>query len=141
VSRRFMGRPRGLFDLQQIFGQLFQHLPLQQELIHDERWACRANEGTELDSQGLAQPPAKPPFATGSFWPSTGLKAAERIVTLRLQSVRTGRHGHFSKRFMSMSSNVPILSKVGSKVCQSSLVVPAMETTARSMPEVPQKSE
>jgi len=37
VSRRFMGRPHCLFGLQQVFGEPFQHLPLQQEFIHDER--------------------------------------------------------------------------------------------------------
>ena len=37
VSRRFMGRPRCLFGLQQVFGEPFQHLLLQQEFIHDER--------------------------------------------------------------------------------------------------------
>ena len=37
VSRRFMGRPRCLFGLQQVFGEPSQHLLLQQEFIHDER--------------------------------------------------------------------------------------------------------
>jgi len=36
VSRRFMGRPRRLFGLQQVFGEPFQHLLLKQEFIHDE---------------------------------------------------------------------------------------------------------
>ncbi len=36
VSRRLMGGPRGLFDLQQVFGEPFQHLVLEQEFIHDE---------------------------------------------------------------------------------------------------------
>ena len=35
MSRRFMGRSRGLFDLQQIVDQLRQHLLPQQEFIHD----------------------------------------------------------------------------------------------------------
>ena len=37
VSRRFMGRPRCLFGLQQVFGEPSQHLMPQQEFIHDER--------------------------------------------------------------------------------------------------------
>ena len=37
VSRRCKGRPRCLFGLQQVFGEPFQHLLLQQEFIHDER--------------------------------------------------------------------------------------------------------
>ena len=37
VSRRLMGRPYCLFGLQQVFGEPFQHLLLQQEFIHDER--------------------------------------------------------------------------------------------------------
>lgn len=37
VSRHFMCCPHGLFGLQQVFGELFQHLPPQQELIHDQR--------------------------------------------------------------------------------------------------------
>jgi hypothetical protein len=36
VSRRFVGRPRGLFGLQQVFGEPFQHLLLKQQFIHDE---------------------------------------------------------------------------------------------------------
>ncbi len=36
VSRRFMGRLRCLFGLQQVFGEPFQHLLLQQEFIHIE---------------------------------------------------------------------------------------------------------
>jgi hypothetical protein len=36
MSRRFMGRPRCLFGLQQVFGEPFQHLLLEQEFIHDE---------------------------------------------------------------------------------------------------------
>jgi hypothetical protein len=31
-----MGRPRCLFDLQQVFGEPFQHLLLLHEFIHDE---------------------------------------------------------------------------------------------------------
>jgi hypothetical protein len=31
-----MSNPRSLFDLQQIFGEPFQHQLLQQEFIHDE---------------------------------------------------------------------------------------------------------
>ena len=37
VSRRFMGHPRCLFGLQQVFGEPFQHLLMQQDFIHDER--------------------------------------------------------------------------------------------------------
>ena len=37
VGRRFMGRPHCLFGLQQVFGEPFQNLLLQQEFIHDER--------------------------------------------------------------------------------------------------------
>ena len=36
-----MGRPHCLFGLQQVFGEPFQHLLLQQEFIHDEGWASR----------------------------------------------------------------------------------------------------
>jgi hypothetical protein len=32
-----MGRPHRLLDLQQVFGEPFQHLLLQQEFIHGER--------------------------------------------------------------------------------------------------------
>ncbi len=37
VGRRFMGHPHRLLSLQQVFGEPFQHLLLQQEFIHDER--------------------------------------------------------------------------------------------------------
>jgi hypothetical protein len=37
VSCRFMGRPRCLFGLQEVFGEPFQHLLLKQQFIHDER--------------------------------------------------------------------------------------------------------
>jgi len=43
VSRRFMGRLRGLFGLLQVFGKPFQHVLLQQEFIHDERSASRTS--------------------------------------------------------------------------------------------------
>ena len=36
MRRRFMGHPHGLFGLQQVFGEPFHHLLLQQEFIHDE---------------------------------------------------------------------------------------------------------
>ena len=37
LSRRFMGRPRCFFGLQQVLGEPFQHLLLLQQFIHDER--------------------------------------------------------------------------------------------------------
>jgi hypothetical protein len=37
VGRRVTGRPHCLFGLQQVFGEPFQHLLLQQKCIHDER--------------------------------------------------------------------------------------------------------
>ena len=49
--------------------------------------------------------------------------------------------GHCGKRLISMSSNVLILSKVEEYVCQSSLVVPAIEMTAISIPLLPQNKE
>src|SRR5437868_8310428 len=49
--------------------------------------------------------------------------------------------GHFSKRFMSMSSKPFIRSKTGAYVSQSSFVVPAITTTATSRSFVPQNSE
>jgi hypothetical protein len=47
-----MGRPRCLFGLQQVFGEPFQHLLLQQEFIHDERWASRTSRGQILIMKG-----------------------------------------------------------------------------------------
>src|SRR5436309_1594905 len=49
--------------------------------------------------------------------------------------------GHFSKRFISMSSNEPILWNVGAYVSHNSFVVPAIETTAISRSLLPQNSE
>ena len=37
MSRRFMGRPHCLLDLQQVFREPFQHLLPKDEFIHDER--------------------------------------------------------------------------------------------------------
>ena len=37
MGRRFVGCPHCLFGLQQVFGEPFHHLLLQQEFIHDER--------------------------------------------------------------------------------------------------------
>ena len=48
VGRRFMGRLRCLFGLQQVFGEPIQHLLLLQEFIHDERWAWPTSGGRVL---------------------------------------------------------------------------------------------
>jgi hypothetical protein len=37
VGRRFMGRSHCLFDFQQVIGEPFEHLLLQEEFIHEER--------------------------------------------------------------------------------------------------------
>jgi len=52
VSRRFMGRPRCLFGLQQVFGEPFQHLLQQQEFIHDDRPVSRPSGGQVLIMKG-----------------------------------------------------------------------------------------
>lgn len=48
---------------------------------------------------------------------------------------------HFSKRFISITSNALILSNVEEYVSQSSFVVPAIDTTAKSIPLLPQNNE
>tara|TARA_B110001454_G_C12703896_1_gene427759 strand:- start:817 stop:1203 length:387 start_codon:yes stop_codon:yes gene_type:complete len=45
VRRRFMGHPRCLFNLQQVFGESLQHLLLQPEFVHGERWAGGTSGG------------------------------------------------------------------------------------------------
>jgi hypothetical protein len=40
-----MGHSHGLFGLQQVFGEPFQHLLLQQEFIHDEKSASQTGVG------------------------------------------------------------------------------------------------
>jgi hypothetical protein len=47
-----MGRPHCLFGLQQVFGEPNQHLLLQQEFIHDERWASQTSGGRALIMKG-----------------------------------------------------------------------------------------
>jgi hypothetical protein len=54
MSRRFMGRSHCLFSLQQIFGEPFQHLLLQQEFIHDEVGTSN-KRGSGFDYEGLHQ--------------------------------------------------------------------------------------
>ena len=78
VSRRLMGSSHCLFGLQHVFGELFQHLLAQPELIYDESYASRTTLGSILDCEGLYQPSSLllatdqlakgrvPPFVRGS---------------------------------------------------------------------------
>ena len=43
-----MGLSHGLFGLQQVFGEPFQHLLPQHEFIHDQSWASQTNGGQVL---------------------------------------------------------------------------------------------
>jgi hypothetical protein len=54
-----MGRPRCLFGLQQVFGEPFQHLLLQQEFIHDEKSASRTSGGQVLIMKGSTSSPRR----------------------------------------------------------------------------------
>ena len=49
-----MGRPHCLFDLQQVIGELFQHLLPQHKFIHDEWYGCRTNGRQFLIVKGFA---------------------------------------------------------------------------------------
>ena len=42
---RFVGHPRGMFGLEQVFGEPFQHQLLEQVFIHDERLPTRQRGG------------------------------------------------------------------------------------------------